>query len=54
VADRSPIPASRAVRTCAAVRHKIAIAIFIAVATPVTYMLLLPGAVRREFSGDGS
>jgi multicomponent K+:H+ antiporter subunit G len=36
------------------VLHEIAIAIFMTVTTPVTYMLLLRAAVRRERSEDGS
>jgi multicomponent K+:H+ antiporter subunit G len=36
------------------VLHELAIAIFLTVTTPVTYMLLLRAAVRRERSGDGS
>jgi len=36
------------------VLHEIAIAVFVTVTTPVTYMLLLRAAVRRQCSGDGS
>lgn len=36
------------------VLHEIAIGVFMTLTTPVTYMLLLRAAVRRERSGDGS